>query len=123
MFEYSEAFSGFSVGDIDQARKFYADTLGLEVTEEHGMLTLHLAGDRNTLIYPKPDHTPAAYTILNFLVEDIDVAVDELASRGVNFERYPGIDQDAKGIGRGGGPFIAWFTDPAGNILSVLQNR
>lgn len=123
MFVYSEAFSGFSVNDIDQARKFYADTLDVPVTEEYGMLALHLAEGRNTLIYPKPGHTPATYTILNFRVEDIDAAVDELASRGVNFERYQGMDQDAKGINRGGGPFIAWFTDPAGNILSVLQDR
>jgi predicted enzyme related to lactoylglutathione lyase len=123
MFAYTEAFSGFSVNDIAQAKKFYAETIGVEVTEEYGMLTLHLAGGRNTLIYPKPDHTPATYTILNFRVEDIDAAVDELTRRGVNFERYQGMDYDAKGINRGGGPFIAWFTDPAGNILSVLQER
>lgn len=123
MFAYTEAFSGFSVSDIDEAKKFYGETLGLPVSEQHGLLTLHLAGDRNTLIYPKPDHTPAAFTILNFRVDDIDTAVDELTSRGVRFERYQGMDQDAKGINRGGGPFIAWFTDPAGNILSVLQER
>jgi predicted enzyme related to lactoylglutathione lyase len=93
------------------------------VTEEYGLLTLHLAGGRNTLVYSKADHTPATYTILNFKVDDIDAAVDELVSRGVTFERYPGMDQDARGISRGGGPFIAWFTDPAGNILSVLQDR
>jgi predicted enzyme related to lactoylglutathione lyase len=123
MFADTEAFSGFSVNDLDQARKFYSETLGVPVTEEYGLLTLHLAGGRGTLIYPKADHTPATYTILNFKVDDIDAAVDELASRGVSFERYPGMDQDAKGINRGGGPFIAWFTDPAGNILSVLQER
>ena len=123
MFAYTEAFSGFSVSDLDQARKFYADTLGLRVSEENGLLTLHLAGDRNTLVYPKANHSPAAYTTLNFKVDDIDAAVDELVSRGVSFERYPGMDQDARGINRGGGPFIAWFTDPAGNILSVLQER
>ncbi len=123
MFTYAEAFSGFSVSDIDEARKFYAETLGLRVTEQYGLLTLHLAGDRDTLAYPKADHTPADFTILNFRVEDIDAAVDELTSRGVSFLRYQGMDQDAKGIARGGGPFIAWFTDPAGNILSVLQNR
>jgi catechol 2,3-dioxygenase-like lactoylglutathione lyase family enzyme len=123
MFAYTEAFSGFSVGDIDQARKFYADTLGIRVTEENGMLTLHLAGRRDTLVYPKAGHTPASYTTLNFLVDDIDAAVDELTSRGVSFERYEGMGQDAKGINRAGGPYIAWFTDPAGNILSVLQDR
>lgn len=123
MFTYAEAFSGFSVSDLDEARKFYAETLGLRVTEQYGLLTLHLAGDRDTLVYPKADHQPAGFTILNFRVEDIDAAVDELASRGVSFLRYEGMDQDARGINRGGGPFIAWFTDPAGNILSVLQNR
>jgi catechol 2,3-dioxygenase-like lactoylglutathione lyase family enzyme len=123
MFADTEAFSGFSVSGIDEARKFYAETLGLRVTEAHGLLTLRLAGDRDTLVYPKADHTPASYTVLNFRVDDIDAAVDELTRRGVSFERYAGMDQDAKGINRGGGPFIAWFTDPAGNILSVLQDR
>ncbi|HEY1625431.1 MAG TPA: VOC family protein [Streptosporangiaceae bacterium] len=123
MFEYTEAFSGFSVSDTQQAKKFYAETMGVPVTEEYGLLTLELAGGRNTLIYPKDDHTPASYTTLNFKVDDIDAAVDELASQGVTFLRYEGMDQDAKGIHRGGGPFIAWFTDPAGNILSVLQDR
>jgi catechol 2,3-dioxygenase-like lactoylglutathione lyase family enzyme len=123
MFADTEAFSGFSVSDIDEARKFYAETLGLRVTEQYGLLTLRLAGGRDTLIYPRPDHTPATFTILNFRVDDIDAAVDELTSRGVSFERYEGMEQDAKGINRGGGPFIAWFTDPAGNILSVLQDR
>ena len=88
-----------------------------------GMLTLHLAGDRPTLVYPKPDHEPATYTILNFPVDDIEKAVDELTARGVEFERYDGFDQDERGIFRGGGPYIAWFTDPAGNVLSVLQDR
>jgi catechol 2,3-dioxygenase-like lactoylglutathione lyase family enzyme len=123
MFSYTEAFSGFAVGDTDQARKFYTETLGLEVTEEFGLLTLHLAGGRNTLIYPRDNHVPATYTILNFRVDDIDEAVDELTIRGVSFERYQGMEQDAKGINRAGGPYIAWFTDPAGNILSVLQPR
>jgi len=123
MFADTEAFSGFSVTDIDEARKFYAETLGLRVTEQYGLLTLQLAGGRDVLVYPKADHTPAAFTVLNFRVEDVDAAVDELTSRGVTFERYDGMDQDAKGINRGGGPFIAWFTDPAGNILSVLQDR
>jgi catechol 2,3-dioxygenase-like lactoylglutathione lyase family enzyme len=120
----SAAFSGFAVPDIEAARSFYADTLGLEVEvdpEMGGMLTLHLGGGTNVLVYPKPDHTPATYTMLNFPVDDIDRAVDELTARGVRFERYPGTHQDDKGVQRGHGPAIAWFTDPAGNILSVLQ--
>ena len=120
MFEHTRAFSGFSADDIAKAKQFYSETLGLNVSEENGMLTLHIAGDRDTLIYPKPDHTPATFTILNFPVEDIDKAVDELAARGVRFERYDGFEQDEKGIFRGGGPHIAWFKDPAGNVLSVL---
>ncbi len=122
MFGNTKAFSGFAVDDIDAAKKFYGEVLGIDVTEEHGLLNLHLGGDRDTLVYPKPGHTPATYTILNFPVEDIDAAVDELSTRGVTFERYDGFDQDDKGIARGGdGPPIAWFTDPAGNILSVLE--
>jgi predicted enzyme related to lactoylglutathione lyase len=125
MLRSSAAFSGFTVDDMPRARAFYTDVLDLNVTEEHGMLTLHLAHDRPTLIYPKPDHAPALYTILNFPVEDIDAAVDELTARGVKFTRYEGLPQDDKGILRGltndRGPDIAWFTDPAGNILSVLQ--
>jgi catechol 2,3-dioxygenase-like lactoylglutathione lyase family enzyme len=122
MLENSKAFSGFAVPDLEEARAFYADKLGVRVTEDNGLLTLHLAGgDRPTLIYPKPDFTPATYTILNFPVEDVDAAVDELTSRGVEFEKYEGFDQDEKGIARSGGPPIAWFKDPAGNILSVLQ--
>jgi catechol 2,3-dioxygenase-like lactoylglutathione lyase family enzyme len=119
----SKAFSGFAVDDVPKAQEFYGETLGLETSEEHGMLTLHLAGDRPTLVYPKPDHTPANYTILNFPVDDIDRAVDRLAERGVQFLRYDDFDQDEKGVVREGGPYIAWFTDPAGNILSVLQER
>jgi catechol 2,3-dioxygenase-like lactoylglutathione lyase family enzyme len=120
----STAFSGFAVPDTAAARAFYADTLGLEVTEEYGLLTLHLnGGERPTLIYPKPDHAPATYTILNFKVDDIEAAVDALAARGVEFLRYDGMEHDERGIMRGGGPFIAWFTDPAGNILAVLQDR
>ena len=106
MFADTKAVSGFAVDDVDKAREFYGDTLGIPVTvlsEEFGLLTLHLAGGRDTLIYGKPDHTPATYTILNFSVDDIDAAVDELSARG------------------GPGPAIAWFTDPAGNVLSVLQ--
>jgi catechol 2,3-dioxygenase-like lactoylglutathione lyase family enzyme len=123
MFANTKAFSGFAVDDIPKAQAFYAETLGLEVTEEHGMLTLQIAGDRPILVYPKPDHAPATYTILNFPVDDIEASVDELAARGVRFERYDGSEQDEKGIHRGVGPYIAWFRDPAGNILSVLQEK
>jgi catechol 2,3-dioxygenase-like lactoylglutathione lyase family enzyme len=121
MFENTRAFSGFSVDDVPEARKFYGETLGLRVSEEYGMLSLHIAGDRDILVYPKPDHTPATFTILNFPVDDIEKAVDELAGRGVRFERYDDSNTDEKGIYRGQGPLIAWFKDPAGNILSVLQ--
>ncbi|MFI8830000.1 VOC family protein [Streptomyces afghaniensis] len=121
MFGTTKAYSGFSVNDIEAARTFYGDTLGLRVSEEHGMLILHIAGDRDILVYPKQDHTPATYTILNFPVDDIEAAVDELSRRGVRFERYDHLKADDKGIFRGGGPLIAWFTDPAGNVLSVLQ--
>jgi catechol 2,3-dioxygenase-like lactoylglutathione lyase family enzyme len=123
MFANTRAYSGFAVDDLQKAREFYSETLGLDTSEEYGLMTLHLAGDRPTLVYPKPDHTPATYTILNFPVDDIDKAVDELAVRGVRFERYAGTEQDEKGIARGEGPYIAWFKDPAGNILSVLQER
>ena len=119
----SKAFSGFSVNDTQKAKEFYGQTLGLEVSESNGLLTLHLAGDHKVLIYPKPNHAPATFTILNFPVENIDKAVDELAERGVRFEIYnqPDIKTDEKGIMRGKGPTIAWFKDPAGNILSVLE--
>jgi catechol 2,3-dioxygenase-like lactoylglutathione lyase family enzyme len=127
MLENSKAFSGFAVDDLGKAREFYGDTLGLQtkvLDEENGVMSLELAGDRTTLIYLKPgDLVPANYTILNFPVDDIDSAVDELASRGVEFERYDGFDQDEKGIARGSGPNIAWFKDPAGNILSVLEEQ
>jgi catechol 2,3-dioxygenase-like lactoylglutathione lyase family enzyme len=124
MFKDTKAFSGFAVPDIAAAEAFYRDTLGVETSTEHGLLTLHLAaGERPTLVYPKPDHTPADYTILNFPVEDIDAAVDALTERGVTMERYDGMPQDERGIMREGGPYIAWFTDPAGNVLSVLQDR
>ena len=119
----SPAFSGFAVDDVPRAKAFYEGTLGLRTSEAHGLLSLHLAGDRPTLVYPKPEHTPADYTILNFPVVDIDRAVDGLAERGVRFERYDGMPQDEKGVMREDGPSIAWFTDPAGNILSVLQER
>ena len=118
----SKAFSGFSTNDIPKAKQFYADTLGIEVTEENGMLTLNLAGgDRPTLVYPKPDHEPATFTILNFPVANIDDAARELADRGVQFERYEGMGQDELGVMRDQGPPIAWFKDPAGNVLSVIQ--
>jgi predicted enzyme related to lactoylglutathione lyase len=123
MFADTEAFSGIAVGDIAEAQKFYGQTLGLRTSEHNGLMILHLAGGRDILVYPKADHVPATYTVLNFQVDDIDAAVDELASRGVQFERYDGMGQDEKGINRAGGPYIAWFTDPAGNILSVLQER
>ena len=124
MLRDSEAFSGYSVDDVAAARAFYADTLGLDVTEQDGMLTLALAGGGHVLLYPKPDHTPATFTVLNFPVPDIEAAVDGLTGRGVRFERYEGtpVETDARGIFRGGGPLIAWFTDPAGNVLSVLQS-
>ncbi|HEY7050228.1 MAG TPA: VOC family protein [Jatrophihabitantaceae bacterium] len=121
MFENTKAFSGFAVDDIAAARKFYGETLGLRTSEENGLLFLHIAGDRETLVYPKPDHVPATYTILNFPVGDVAAAVDELARRGVTFERYDGMDQDERGIAHNAGPEIAWFKDPAGNILSVLN--
>jgi|SRR6476620_1401544 len=117
----SKAFSGFAAPDIAQARAFYADTLGLEVTEEHGILTLHLAGGGTVIVYPKPGHTPADFTVLNFPVDDVEAAVDALTERGVTFEHYDGAPQDEKGIMRGNGPDIAWFRDPAGNILSVIR--
>ena len=119
MLENARAFSGFSVDDIAKAQEFYGKTLGVPVTERNGMLELHTAGDRDTLIYPKDGHTPATFTILNFVVDDIDAAVDDLTARGVVFEKYDFVDE--KGINRRGGPPIAWFTDPAGNILSVIQ--
>jgi catechol 2,3-dioxygenase-like lactoylglutathione lyase family enzyme len=119
----SKAFSGFAVPDLAKAKAFYGETLGLEVDEwqEGTLLALRLAGERDTLVYAKPDHEPANYTILNFPVADIDAAVDGLTARGVAFERYEGFDQDERGISRGGGPPIAWFKDPAGNIFAVLE--
>jgi catechol 2,3-dioxygenase-like lactoylglutathione lyase family enzyme len=121
MFTNTKAFSGFAVDDVDKAREFYSETLGLKVSEENGLLTLHIADDRPTLVYPRPNHTPAEYTILNFPVDDIDQAVDDLTARGVQFERYEGFEQDERGIMREEGPPIAWFKDPAGNVLSVIQ--
>jgi catechol 2,3-dioxygenase-like lactoylglutathione lyase family enzyme len=128
MFQSTPAFSGFAVDDLNRAREFYAETLGLDVEvldEENGLMVLHLADGRDTFVYGKPDLRPANYTMLNFQVDDVERAVDELTARGVGFERYEGFDQDEKGIARGApdgseGPSIAWFKDPAGNILSVL---
>ncbi len=117
----SKAFSGFAVDDLEKAKAFYEDVLGLKTSEEHGLMTLHLAGDRPTLVYPKPDHEPATYTVLNFPVDDIDAAVEALMERGVAFEIYEQSGQDDKGVMRQYGPPIAWFRDPAGNILSVIQ--
>jgi catechol 2,3-dioxygenase-like lactoylglutathione lyase family enzyme len=123
MLAQSKAFSGFAVPDIDEANRFYGETLGLEteVLQEGNLLTLHLAGDRDTIVYVKPDFTPATYTILNFPVEDVEKTVDELSARGVSFEQYEGFEQDEKGIHIGEGPRIAWFKDPAGNLLAVLE--
>jgi catechol 2,3-dioxygenase-like lactoylglutathione lyase family enzyme len=127
LFANTRAFSGFAVDDIQKARNFYGETLGVKTSEQNGLLTLHLAGDRDTLVYPKPNHVPATYTILNFPVDDIRKAVADLADRGVQMERYDGVEQDEQGIARGlehgEGPDIAWFTDPAGNVLSVLQQE
>ncbi len=120
----NKAFSGFSVNDINKAKEFYGKTLGLDVSEDHGMLKLHLGGSTVT-IYPKQNHLPATYTVLNFPVKDVDKEVMDLTKRGVHFEHYadPSIKTDAKGIHRDGGPTIAWFKDPAGNILSVLDEK
>jgi catechol 2,3-dioxygenase-like lactoylglutathione lyase family enzyme len=124
MFEHTKAFSTFSVDDIPRAKEFYGQTLGLKVTEQDGLLTLHVAGNRDIVVYPKADHTPASFTILNFPVDDVEATVDALTERGVVFERYQGSDNetDEKGIFRGGGPLIAWFKDPAGNVLSVIED-
>ena len=123
MFKDSKAFSGFSVDDIPRAKQFYGDTLDLNVSDEMGGLALHLGSGADVFLYPKDNHVPATFTVLNFPVEDVDEAVDRLTAAGVTFERYEGFEQDEKGIARGGeerGPTIAWFKDPAGNILSVL---
>ena len=123
MLKESKAFSGFSVNDIQKAKDFYGRTLGLQVSESHGLLTLQLAGGNQVLIYPKVNHAPATFTVLNFPVENVDDSVDELAKRGVRFEIYDESDikTDEKGIMRGNGPTIAWFKDPAGNVLSVIE--
>jgi catechol 2,3-dioxygenase-like lactoylglutathione lyase family enzyme len=126
MLRDSHAFSGFSTNDVEAARRFYGETLGLDVSNgEMGDLDLNVGNGNHVFVYPKDNHEPATYTVLNFPVDDIDAAVDGLAARGVTFERYEGFDQDAKGIARSArpedGPSIAWFKDPAGNILSVLE--
>jgi catechol 2,3-dioxygenase-like lactoylglutathione lyase family enzyme len=125
MFKDTKAFSGFSVNNLQKAQEFYSETLGLKVTKEHDLLFLHIAGGTRIVIYPKPNHEPATYTILNFPVDDVEKAVDELGRRGVQFEHYnqKELKTDEKGIFRGQGPLIAWFKDPAGNILSVLEER
>ena len=125
MFKKTKAFSSFSVSDIPKARAFYGDTLGLVVSESDGVLTLDIAGGTKVLVYPKPNHTPASFTILNFPVGDIGAAVAQLKERGVRFERYdqPELKTDEDSIFRGGGPLIAWFTDPFGNILSVIEQK
>ena len=119
----TKAYSGLAVKDMQQAREFYADTLGLRTSEEYGLLWLHLAGGRDTLVYEQPDATPASFTILNFEVNDIDAVLDALAARDVRFERYDSMDQDERGVFRAEGPYIAWFKDPSGNLLSVLQEK
>ena len=125
MLQDSKAFSGFAVPDMEKAKEFYGKTLGLKISDDHGMLILHLAGGNNVLIYPKPNHVPATFTILNFPVDDVDQAVDKLSKRGVHFVIYEqgDVQTDKKGIMRGNGPTIAWFKDPAGNILSVLESE
>jgi len=128
MFKNTKAFSGFSVNDIEKAKEFYGKTLGLEVSEVaemKGLLNLHIKGGNRILIYSKPKHTPASFTILNFPVPDVEKAVDELTKRGISFEIYnePRFKTDEKGVFRGGGPLIAWFKDPAGNILSVIEGK
>ncbi len=124
MFASTKATSSFAVDDVEAAKRFYGETLGLgttDLSEEHGLISLQLADDRQVLVYRKQDFAPASYTILNFEVDDVDAAVDELSGKGVTFERYDGFGQDEKGIARGPGPQVAWFKDPAGNILSVLE--
>jgi catechol 2,3-dioxygenase-like lactoylglutathione lyase family enzyme len=123
MLQTKSAFSSFSVNDLQKAKDFYAQTLGLKVKESEMGLEIH-PGDTDVFIYPKPNHTPAGFTVLNFLVDNIDQAVDELKQKGVRFEQYDGeIKTNEKGIHHNGGPTIAWFKDPAGNILSVLEKE
>ncbi|MGN8050398.1 VOC family protein [Curtobacterium sp. 22159] len=122
MVDATKAFSGFSVRDVPEARAFYEDVLGVEVSEDHGMLFLHLGGGHRVLVYPKgPAHEAASFTVLNFPVPDVDAAVEELTGKGVSFLPYEGMT-DEKGVNRKGGPLIAWFTDPSGNVLSVIED-
>ncbi len=122
MLANTKAYSGFSVPDITAARKFYTEVLGLQVTdEEMGIIRLHVADGTEILVYPKPDHQPATFTILNFVVDDIDATVGHLTARGVEFVHYDGFPQDSHGIMRGNGPDIAWFTDPGGNVMSIIK--
>ena len=127
MFKNSKAFGSFSFDDINKAKDFYLKTLGLDVSEDpdmNGLLNIHLTGDNSLMIYSKPNHIPATFTVLNFPVDNIEKSVDELIKRGVHFEQYEGeLKTDKKGIFRGGGPLIAWFKDPAGNILSVIEEN
>jgi predicted enzyme related to lactoylglutathione lyase len=124
MLKDSKAFSGFAVRELDAAKVFYGDTLGLDVKDQPmGTLGIGLGSGATVMVYHKPDFVPATYTILNFPVPDVDAAVDRLTAAGIRMQRYPGLDQDAKGISRGEGPTIAWFTDPSGNILAVLDQR
>jgi catechol 2,3-dioxygenase-like lactoylglutathione lyase family enzyme len=121
MLTSKKAFSSFAVPDLEAARRFYGETLGLQASLQDGMLMLHLDEDHSVLVYPKPDHAPANFTILNFPVDDVERSVRALSQRGVRFDRYPGFPQDELGISRGAGPDIAWFKDPAGNILAVVD--
>jgi predicted enzyme related to lactoylglutathione lyase len=123
MFKDNMAFSTFSADDIPRAKQFYGETLGLNVEDQMDGLAVHLAGGGEVFIYPKDDHAPASFTVLNFAVDDIDDAVDKLSAAGIPLERYEGMEQDERGINRGEGPAIAWFKDPAGNILSVLEEQ
>ena len=123
MFSDTKSYSGIAVTDMADARRFYGEVLGLRTSEEYGLLWLHLAGGRDTLVYEQPTATPASSTILNFEVDDIDAAVDALTDLGVTLERFDGMIQDDRGVHREEGPYIAWFKDPAGNVLSVLQER
>lgn len=120
MLSDTRAFSGIAVRDLAAARQFYGEVLGLRTSEDHGNLWLHLAGGRDTFVYEQPTASPASYTVLNFEVADVGATVRELAARGVEFQRYDGMPQDEDGVMRGMGPDIAWFTDPSGNVLSVL---
>ena len=123
MFRDTKTFSSFSIHDVAAAQRFYTETLGLDVAQQPEGLEITLAGGARLFLYPKPNHTPATFTVLNFVVDDVDAAVDELGRRGVKFEHYdePSLKTDAKGIARGNGPTIAWFKDPSGNFLSVLK--